>query len=303
MRNPIFPRKVSPACRLVLAVALASVGVIPAALAEPHGLAALLAGHTPLLRSSQGYLGVELADLDSDRAQALKLKSTHGALVTLIDHDAPAGQIGLRAGDVILQFNGKNIDGAEQLRRLLRATPAGRKSTLLVSRDGNQQSYTVVMADRRAMEHAVWKRLGTGGDPGSPEMGFLSAPADVPKGSDFHLPFFGGSSLKVGALVEPLSSQMAEYLGVEGGVVIRQVARRSEAAVAGLRAFDVILKVSGDPIHTQADWERALRANQGRSVVVTVLRDRHPVSIVLQVDSHHHGALRPVALSLRPTLA
>ena len=64
---------------------------------------------SPLLlhASSQGYLGVDLADVDKEKAQALKLKEVRGAVITLIDHDAPAGQIGLRVNDVVLQLNGQ----------------------------------------------------------------------------------------------------------------------------------------------------------------------------------------------------
>ena len=83
-----------------------------------------LLGHSSI---SQGYLGVDLADLDQEKAQALKLKDVHGAVITLIDHDAPAGQIGLKVNDVVLQLNGQVIEGAEQLRRMLREIPAGRK--------------------------------------------------------------------------------------------------------------------------------------------------------------------------------
>src|SRR5271165_5360449 len=56
----------------------------------------------PLLlhNNSQGYLGVDLADVDADHLQALKLKDLHGAIVTLIDHDAPAGKVGLHVNDV-----------------------------------------------------------------------------------------------------------------------------------------------------------------------------------------------------------
>jgi S1-C subfamily serine protease len=98
-------------------------------------------------------------------------------------------------------------------------------------------------------------------------------------------------SLNVGALVEPLTAQMAEYLGVPNGLMVRQVARKSEAAVAGLRAFDVILKVGPQAVATLGDWERALHAHRGRQVQVTVLRDRRQQTITLQVDSKHCGKL------------
>jgi membrane-associated protease RseP (regulator of RpoE activity) len=80
---------------------------------------------------------------------------------------------------------------------------------------------------------------------------------------------------------------MADYLGVPSGIMVKQVARKSEAAAAGLKAFDVILKVGTEPIATTADWDRALRANEGKPVQVTILRDRKQQTVNLQVDSKH----------------
>jgi Spy/CpxP family protein refolding chaperone len=99
------------------------------------------------------------------------------------------------------------------------------------------------------------------------------------------------STLNVGAVVEPLTSQMAEYLGVPSGLMVKQVGRKSEAASAGLKAFDVILKVGADSIATSADWDRALRSNQGKPVQVTILRDKKQQTLTLQVDSKHRGAV------------
>ncbi len=243
--------------------------------------------NTQSANAAQGYLGVDIADVDAGKVQALKLKDTHGAVITLIDHDAPAGQIGLRINDVVLQLDGQNIETADQLRRMLKDLPPGRKVTLEISREGNLQAVTVVLVDRKAMEQSVWHKLGTSS--GSvPEMGILSGDA-MPSG--FHLPSFG-STLKVGALVEPLTTQMAAYLGVESGLMVKQVARKSEAEKSGLRAFDVILKVGSDFIATSADWNRSLVANRGKPVQVTILRDKKQQTLTLQVDSKHQkGAL------------
>jgi membrane-associated protease RseP (regulator of RpoE activity) len=246
---------------------------------------------SPLLgrsSSSQGYLGVDLADLDQEKAQALKLKDVHGAVITLIDHDAPAGQIGLKVNDVVLQLNGQNVEGAEQLRRMLREIPAGRKVSMQISRDGNMQTVTVELADRRVMEHEIWNKIGSGGDvfAQGTGKGILTGGGDEGLPGGFHMPFFG-STLNVGAMVEPLTSQMAEYLGVPSGVMVKQVAHKSEAATAGLKAFDVILKVGPEAVTTTADWDRALRANQGKPVQVTILRDKKQQTLTLQVDSKH----------------
>jgi len=103
------------------------------------------------------------------------------------------------------------------------------------------------------------------------------------------MPFVGNSSLKVGALVEPLTAQMADYLGVGNGLMVKQVARKSQAAAAGMKAFDVILKVGTDNIATVSDWDRAMRANQGKTVGVTILRDKRQQTVNLLVDSKKKG--------------
>jgi predicted metalloprotease with PDZ domain len=281
--------------RLGLAVLLAmGAAIMPQqARAQERGLVELLRANPLLMHSSsQGYLGVDLADVDQEKAQVLKLKEVRGALITLIDHDAPAGKCGLKVNDVVIQLNGENVEGAEQLRRILREIPAGRKVSMEISRDGSIQTLAIELADRRVMEHEVWTRIGSGGDIFMQEPGMAILPeGDAPLPSGFHVPFFG-SSLKVGALVEPLTSQMAEYLGVPSGLMVKQVARKSEAAAAGMKAFDVILRVGPENIHNVADWERLLHVNQGKPVQVTILRDRKQQTLTLQVDSKHHGQLR-----------
>jgi hypothetical protein len=263
------------------------------AMAQSRELLQLLQDPSPLLlhSSSQGYLGVDVADVDNEKAQTLKLKEVRGAVITLIDHDAPAGRVGLKVNDVVLGLNGQTVEGAEQLRRILREIPPGRKVSMVISRDGNVQTLDVELVDRRVMEHDVWNKLGNSGDvsAGTPGMGiFAGGEGSLPGG--MRLGVFG-SSLNVGALVEPLTSQMAEYLGVESGLMVKQVSRKSEAAAAGLKAFDVILKVGPDAITTISDWDRSLRANAGKPVQVTILRDKKQQTVTLQVDSKHHGAV------------
>jgi membrane-associated protease RseP (regulator of RpoE activity) len=281
----------------ILAAAAAPLALVPRfASAQAEELAPFFDDVSPMLAHSNptGYLGVDVTDVDADKAQTLKLKDVHGAVITLIDHDAPAGQIGLKVNDVILGINGENVEGAEALRRILREIPPGRKVSLEISRDGNIQTLAVQLVDHKAMEKDIWAKLGLDADGiapiQAPTMGILSGSGSAPVSSGFHMSLFTGT-LNVGAIVEPLTSQMAEYLGVQGGLMVKQVSKKSEAAKAGFKAFDVILKVGADSIATSADWDRALRSNVGKPVPVTILRDRKQQGVTLQVDSKHRSAL------------
>jgi serine protease Do len=268
-------------------MAAAQVGALTSIFSDPDPLV----GHA----SPAGYLGVETTDVDADKAQALKLKEVRGAVITLIDHDAPAGQIGLKVNDVVLGINGQSVASADQLRHMLREIPPGRNVSLEISRDGNIQTMAVKLVDRKALDHDVWGKIGNdvngvGIATPAPTMGIMSGGDSPIPPSGFHMSLFT-STLNVGALVEPLTSQMAEYFDVQGGLMIKQVSKKSEAAMAGFKAFDVILKVGADSILTSADWDRALRSNQGKPVQVIILRDKKQQTITLQVDSKHRGAV------------
>lgn len=276
--------------RPCIAIALAVVlNAAPGGKAQSSRVSQILEKVDPLLtHSSQGYLGVLVSDVDNDSASKLKLKEVRGALITLIDHDAPAGQFGLHVNDVVLEVNGQRVEGAEQFGRMLREMPAGRKVNLLISRDGNTQNMEIQLCDRKVMEQDVWNKLNHQADGGgsAPVKGLFTGNGDV-GGSHFPFPF-SGSSLNVGAAVEPLQPQTAEVLGIQNGILVRQVARKSEAAAAGFKPKDVILKVGTEVIKTTADWDRALRSNQDKPVQVTILRDGKQQVLNLQVDSKHN---------------
>ncbi len=274
--------------------ALGTACLVPqASHAQGAELAQLMQEPSPVLMSSssQGYLGVLVGDVDADSATKLKLKEVRGAVITLIDHDAPAGQI-LKVNDVVLELNGQPVEGAEQLRRMLHEIPPGRKVTVLISRDGVEQTTTTQMGDHKKIVEGFWTKIGNGEDvlpANGPGMNLMSG--DAPSTGSWRFNVLGGS-LKVGAMVEPLTSQMAEYLGVQTGIIVKQVARKTEADAAGLKAFDVIVKVGAEPISTMADWERALHSNEGKGVQLTILRDKKQQTLTLKVDSKHtHGEL------------
>lgn len=269
---------------------------VPAGAASQSMAIALLHWQTlPLLHSaSQGYLGVEVADVDANAAQNLRLKELRGVLITRIDHDAPACAIGLHVNDVILQLNGQSITGMAQLRKMLRDLPAGHTVRLIVLRDGTSLIFEPELADRRVIAKHLRNQLLHQASHGSgPALGFLSTPTvNPPPHCVFHW-WTKGSNLNVGASVEPLSPQMANYLDVSGGLMVKSVVHKSEADSSGFRPHDILLKVGNEAIATLADWERALHANRDKPVSVLLLRDHKQLTLILQVDSKHRRNAPP----------
>ena len=240
-----------------------------------------------------GYLGVGIRDVGEDRVAALKLKDAHGVEVVALDHDGPAAKAGVREHDVIVRLNGQEVASEEQLRRMLRETPAGRRVDLLLSRDGQDVTLQVVLGDRSTVEHA--------GMPELPQlnlalakMGNLSQPEDLDALNDSLMdmgPGFGLNSS--GAQVEALGPQLAKYFGAKdgSGVLVKDVRADSAAAKAGLRAGDVIVRADGNAIASRSEWERCLRTNRGKAVPVEVLRDKHPQKLTLTVAAGTQGKL------------
>lgn len=284
--------------RLALATSIAGcVSIAPHLYAEGLQIPFLQDSPALLLHNNQGYLGVDYRDLDNDRSHSLKVKDTRGAEIVTVDHDAPAGKAGLRVHDVILQMNGQTIENSDQLRRMLRDIPPGVSVNFLVSRDGTPLSMAIQLVDRTALEQEAWPRhYSAPGSPISPAGGkgfFVGGGAPTGFGASgggsghgFMGWTLGGSGnfVNVGASVDPLGAQLADYFGVKHGLLIKSVDTGSAADNAGLKAGDVVLKIGQAEMKTPNAWERALRSNQGKSVPVTVLRDHKQQILTLTIQ-------------------
>lgn len=231
-----------------------------------------------LMYSAQGYLGVNLSEVDTDRITALHLKDAHGAEVTLVDHDAPAGKSGLKVHDVILQLDGQPVENAEQLRHRLLDMPSGRTVSFLVNRDGAPLTINVQLCDREELEHKAWSRHKTVPEPAPPTRSgfsqtFVGRPSTAVTGIlDTVMP----KGLYVGAELNPVRTQLADYFGVSSGtgLLVENVDYQSPAARAGLKAGDVVVKVESQQMTSKGDWVKAIRNHRGHLVQVTVMRNK-----------------------------
>ncbi len=256
-----------------------------------------------LLTKSQSYLGVDLRDVSQDEAVELKLKDARGAEITTVDHDGPAGKVGLRERDVVLQMNGQPIAGQDQLRRMLRETPSGHTIVLVISRAGQQQSVSVQLANRADVERQAWEQHFSVPDPqGSPRVGgpaststnsgFVSGGGQTSSGSSgtestlrssMFLPMFSFRSAYTGAMLDSLGPQLATYFGAKPGVglLVKSVDANSPASAAGLKAGDVVEKVGSVSVTQPNDWLRSMREHKGKPVQITVLRNKQEQTLNL----------------------
>jgi serine protease Do len=233
-----------------------------------------------LLYSSQGYLGVYFGEVDNERANALHLKDAH-AEVVMVDHDAPAGKSGLKVHDVILQLDGQAVDNVDQLRRRLRDMPSGRTVTLLISRDGNRINVTVQLCDKAVLQQA-WLQHFSVPEPAAPAAG-QSFLGNAPSGGSAFLDSMIPRALYVGADVNPVRTQLADYFGVKSGtgLLVESVDDPSPAARAGLKAGDVVVKVDSQQMTSKNDWLKAIRNHRGQPVQVTVMRNKQELILTM----------------------
>jgi serine protease Do len=229
-------------------------------------------------RGGGSFLGVFLQEVGPDRAKALKLPEEEGVEITSVEPNSPAAAAGLMVGDVVLKYNGQDVEGIEQFGRLVRETPAGREVKLQIVRNGNVQMVAAKIGSR-----------ASGAIAASP---YFPQPATPPEAPLQPLPntlrlFSGGRVM--GVEVEPLSGQLGEYFGVREGVLVRSVTKGSEAERAGVKAGDVITSVGGAKVANGADITAQIRVARGASVSVTLMRDHREMTVNVPLEGRDSG--------------
>lgn len=236
--------------------------------------------------ATTSYLGVDIADVTTERLSTLKLKEEKGAEITMVDQDAPAGKAGLKEHDVILSVNGTPVESAAQLRRMIHETPSGRVITLGLSREGQPMTVKVQLGDR----HKEFTMVG----PKSKDFHFEMP--DVQVMPEIDIPSINmvvvTSSARSGLTVENITPQLGEFFGVKNGngVLVRSVEKGSRAEKAGFHAGDIIVKVNDQAIHDTSDFTHAVRSRNGNAVSVGVMRDRKEQNLNLTLPERKESS-------------
>lgn len=227
------------------------------------------------VRGSGSYLGVRLTDIDADRAKTLNLGEPRGVEVTRVEPGSPAEQAGLKAGDVLLTYNGENIVGAQQLGRLVSETPQGRRIKIQYWRDGKMGTIAVTTGSLRGRSFE-----------------FPSGPVNF---SHFDWPDVRAFSLPVPLVVwkdsmlgiecEQLGPQLGQYFGVKHGALVRSVEKGSPAEKAGIKAGDIITALGDQPVASPRDVTSYPRTDHqpAGKVPVDIVRDHKNMKMTVML--------------------
>lgn len=210
----------------------------------------------------RGWLGVRIQDVTADVADAMGLTEAAGALVTDVP-EGPAMEAGMKAGDVITNFDGTEITDTRELVRIVANSPIGEAVRVVVFRDGGTQTLLVTLGRREEAEAAIP----------------ASAPVVEPVEEEV-----------LGLKIAEMSDELREQLGLPSsaeGLVVQDVAEDSQAYEKGLRAGDVITEAGQQKVESITDLEdRIAEAKDAgrKSLLLLVRRSDEPRFVALSVE-------------------
>lgn len=315
-------------------VALAGVGGMLALAPEVHGQsgppktrlkngrhAFVLAGqdHGPLVAFSGGgpRIGVRVRDVEASDVTKQKLAGQAGAVIEQVDSETPAAKAGLRAGDVVVAFDGERVRSARQLDRLVEETPPGRSVKMAIVRDTAKLDVDVTpepnsfadvmprMRDRAEDSFSFKRDLDSGRMADdileslkNKKFERFAVPSYEFDWDGGDLPAIWGGRARLGVSADAVSGQLATYFGVESGVLVRQVDENSAAAKAGVKAGDVITAVNGKPVKDAGDLRREVaeaadddrtdgkesKASSATELTLNVTRDKKAITLKATIE-------------------
>jgi serine protease Do len=190
---------------------------------------------------TRGWLGVGIQPVTPELAQSFGVEGEKGALVADVTKDSPADKAGLKSGDIILEFDGKQILEMNNLPRLVAATPVGKKVKLKILRNGKPETVNVTIEQLKEGEE-------------------IAQPGAVQD--------------RMGMTVRELNAELTAQIGIKEtkGVVVTAVKPGGLAEEAGIAVGDVIKEINGTKISTAADFAKAVSAQKKGEVMRLLLR-------------------------------
>lgn len=206
-------------------------------------------------RVTRGWLGVSVQPVTPELAASFGMKSEKGALIAEVVKDSPAEKGGLKAGDIILEFDGKTIKDMHDLPRLAAVTPVGKRASVKVLRDGKTLEKTVVI-----------ERMADSGQSTQKE---------------------ASAEARFGLVVADLTKDIAARLRIQetSGVVVTEVKPGSAADEAGISVGDIIRQINTTPVKNTKEYAKLVSSlKKGATVPFLVRRGDSSLFVALKVE-------------------
>jgi serine protease Do len=203
---------------------------------------------------TRGWLGVMIQQVTPDLAENFNLDRPIGALIGQVVPDSPADKAGLKAGDIIISYNGEEVSQMTMLPAMVAITNVGEKAKIVLIRDGKKQTITVEI-EKLEDEEAVLAGMET------------------------------GTNKKLGLTVQELTSKLAESLGIEEerGLIVTDVDADSAAAEAGIFRGDIILEINREKVATVSQYRKAIQAALGKgNILMLIQREQSTRFVVIE---------------------
>jgi serine protease Do len=198
---------------------------------------------------SRGWLGVSIQDVTEEIAKNLNMHETMGALIAEVFAGDPADKAGLKAGDIIVEVNGKPIHNSHELSMIIAEYHTGDTLEIKALRDGHEKAFQATIAERKGKAELA----GGGG-------------------------YFG-------MVVQEITPEIAKHLGLSNqtGVIVADVKEGSPADEAGIRPQDIILQVNKSKVNTLKDYEQEIaKVNNHDGALLLIKRGRSSLFVPIR---------------------
>jgi len=204
---------------------------------------------------SRGWLGVQIQDVTRELAESFGMDRPHGALIAKVIAGSPAEKAGFKIGDVIVEFNGREIDTSGELPPVVGMTMMGESAKVKVFREKKKKTIKVVIGLL-------------------PNSDILAATVEPKKQVN-----------RLGLVVVGLSEEQRQHLEIlKHGVVVQEV-KPGTALDAGIQQGDIILRIQNNVVRDIADFDKIVKQlPAGQSIAVLIQRRGSPVFLALRVD-------------------
>ena len=205
---------------------------------------------------SRGWLGVQIQDVTRELAESFGMDKPYGALVAKVIADSPAEQAGVQIGDIIVAFNGQEIETSGALPPIVGMTPVNKESKIKVIRQGDSKTLRVKIGLLPDQEQLI--------------MATQSAEKSVNR---------------LAVSVTDLTAEQRKQLQVEKHGVLVQEVKKGAAMEAGIRRGDVILRIQNRMVKDLDDFEETVaQLPTDKSIAVLIQRRGNPVFLALKIE-------------------